>query len=40
MKIFKLLYLVLILFPVAIIYGLVIAIITFIDYVIDKSKMK
>jgi hypothetical protein len=40
MKLFKLLYLMLILFPIAIIYGSLIAFITFIEYIIDKSKMR
>jgi hypothetical protein len=40
MKLFKLLYLMLIIFPIAIIYGSIIAFITLIEYIIDKSKMK
>jgi hypothetical protein len=40
MKLFKLLYLMLILFPIAIIYASIIAFITLIEYIIDKSKIK
>ena len=40
MKIFKLLYLIFILFLVAIIYGSCIAFITLVEYIIDKAKIK
>jgi len=39
MKIFKLLYLIFILFPAAIIFGSCIALITLVDHLIDQSKI-
>jgi len=40
MKIFKLLYLIFILFPVAIIYGSCIAFIALVEHIIQKSKIR
>jgi hypothetical protein len=40
MKVIKFIKLFLIVLPIAIIYGTCIALITFIQYVIDKAKMK
>jgi hypothetical protein len=40
MKVLKFIKLFFIVFPIAIIYGSVIAIITFVEYVIDKCKIR
>ena len=40
MRVLKFIKLFFIVFPIAIMYGLVIAIITFLEFLIDKSKMK
>jgi len=40
MKLFKHLYLIFILFPVAIIYGIIIALITLVEHLIDQSKVR
>ena len=40
MKIFKLLYLVFILLPVAIIYGSCIAVLTLVEHLIDQCKIR
>ena len=40
MKVLKFIKLFFIVFPIAIMYGSVIAIITFLEFLIDKSKMK
>jgi hypothetical protein len=39
-NIFKHLYLIFILFPVAVIYGIIIAIITLVEHIIEKSIIK